>query len=83
MNKVMIELDIPVTGSSYDILLPRTLSVSQAAKLLSEFFTGLMGGAYMPDEDTVLCSMEDGRIYNVNSSVESLHLKNGSKLMLI
>ena len=41
------------------------------------------GGAYMPDDTAVLCSMEDGRIYNVNSSVEDLHLKNGSRLMLI
>lgn len=83
MNKVMIELNIPVTGASYDILLPKTISVSQAGKLLAGFFTGMTGGAYMPSEDTVLCSMEDGRIYNVNSSVENLHLKNGSKLMLI
>lgn len=83
MNKVMVQLMLPVTGASYDILLPRTLSVSQATKILAGFFTGMMGGAYMPDEDTVLCSMEDGRIYPVNSSVESLHLKNGSKLMLI
>ena len=37
----------------------------------------------MPDDTTVLCSMEDGKMYNVNSSVEELHLKNGSKLMLI
>lgn len=83
MNKVMVQLTLPVTGASYDILLPRTISVSQATKLLAGFFTGIAGGAYMPDKDTVLCSMEDGRIYHVNSSVESLHLKNGSKLMLI
>ncbi|MCM1217690.1 MAG: hypothetical protein NC548_24625 [Lachnospiraceae bacterium] len=83
MNKVMVEINIPVTGSCYDILLPKTLSVAQATSLLAGFFTGMTGGAYIPDEGTVLCSMEDGRIYNVNSSVEDLHLKNGSKLMLI
>lgn len=82
-NKVLVRLCIPVTGANYDILLPRTLSVSQATQLISGFFTGMTGGAYMPDETTVLCSMEDGRIYNVNSSVEDLHLKNGSTLMLI
>lgn len=82
-NKVLVRLYIPVTGANYDILLPRTLSVSQVTRLLSGFFTGMMGGAYIPDEQTVLCSMEDGRIYHVNSSVEELHLKNGSKLMLI
>lgn len=83
MNKVMVEINIPVTGTRYDVLLPKTLSVSQATGLLAGFFTGLTGGAYMPDQDTVLCSMDDGRIYNVNSSVEDLHLQNGSKLMLI
>ena len=82
-DKVMVQLVIPVTGASYDILLPRTLSVSQTTKLLAGFFSGMTGGAYMPDEETVLCSMEDGKIYNVNSSVEDLHLRNGSKLMLI
>lgn len=82
-NKVIVQLCIPVTGASYDILLPRTLSVSQATHLIAGFFAGMTGGAYMPDEESVLCSMEDGKIYNVNSSVEDLHLKNGSKLMLI
>ncbi|MCD8098793.1 MAG: hypothetical protein LUE31_12410 [Lachnospiraceae bacterium] len=83
MNKVMVKLCIPVTGESYDLLLPRTLSVSQATKLIASFFVGMTGGAYIPDEDAVLCSMEDGNIYNVNSSVEDLHLQNGSRLMLI
>lgn len=82
-NKVLVQLCIPVTGTSYDILLPRTISVHQAVCLISSFFTGMTGGAYMPEEDSVLCSMEDGRIYSLNSSVEDLHLKNGTKLMLI
>jgi len=82
-KKVLVQLCIPVTGKCYDILLPRTLSVSQATHLIASFFTGMTGGAYIPDENSVLCSMEDGRIYSVNSSVEDLHLKNGSKLMLI
>lgn len=82
-HKVLVRLCIPVTGTEYDIFLPRTLSVKQAVGLLSGFFEGMAGGAYMPDEDTALCNMEDGRIYDINASVEELHLKNGSKLMLI
>lgn len=83
MHKVMVELNIPVTGACFDVLLPRTLSVAQTTRLLAGFFIGITGGAYMPDDAAVLCSMEDGRVYDVNSSVEELHLKNGSKLMLI
>lgn len=79
----MVPFSIPATEESYDALIPRTLSVSQVTHLLSAFFVGMIGGAYMPDDESVLCSMKDGRIYHVNSSVESLHLKNGSKRMLI
>lgn len=83
MNKVMIQLTIPVTGNSYDILLPKVLSVAQATRLIASFFYGMMGGAYMPDETAVLCDMESGKIYDINASVDRLHLKNGSRLMLI
>lgn len=83
MNKVMIQLTIPVTGKSYDILLPKTLSVGQATHLIASFFTGIMGGAYMPDGSEVLCDMESGKIYDINASVDMLHLKNGTRLMLI
>ena len=83
MNKVLIRLYIPVTGKKYDIRLPQTISVNQATELIASFFMGLTGGAYIPDRNSVLCDMESGTIYNVNSSVESLHLKNGTRLMLI
>lgn len=83
MNKVLVQLYIPVTGKKYDVRLPQSISVKQATELLASFFTGMMGGAYIPDADAVLCDMESGIMYNVNSSVASLNLKNGSKLMLI
>ncbi|MBP3542872.1 MAG: hypothetical protein J6J86_01460 [Lachnospiraceae bacterium] len=82
-NKVLIQLYIPVTGENYDIFLPRTLSVGQATRLIASFFYGMTGGAYIPNDEAVLCNMDDGKIYSVNSSVEDLKLKNGSKLMLI
>ena len=83
MNKVLVQLYIPVTGKKYDVRLPRSISVKQATELLASFYTGMMGGAFIPDADSVLCDMETGIMYNVNSSVASLNLKNGSRLMLI
>lgn len=83
MDKAMVQLNIPVVGESYDVLLPRTLSVRQATQLLTDLIAKVTGGAYRPDDNAVLCSMEDGKICQVNSSVEDLHLRNGSKLMLI
>lgn len=83
MNKVMVQLYIPVTGETYDVRLPQSISVKQATELVASFFSGMMGGAYIPNEEAVLCDMETGTIYNVNSSVAGLSLKNGSRLMLI
>ena len=83
MNKLLIQLYIPVTGKKYDIQLPQTISVYQATRLIASFFAGMTGGAYIPDKSSTLCDMTSGVVYNVNSSVESLHLKNGTKLMLI
>lgn len=83
MNKILVQLYIPVTGKKYDVRLPRSISVKQATELITSFFTEMIGGAYIPDEDSVLCDVESGIMYNVNSSVASLNLKNGSKLMLI
>ena len=83
MNKVMVRLMIPVTGKEYDIVIPVSLSVGEATDLIGEFFTGLMGGGYMPGRDAALCDMEDGHIFDVNVSVESLGLNNGARVMLI
>ncbi len=83
MNKVMVRLMIPVTGKEYDIVFPVSLSVGVGMHLLGQFFTRLLGGGYMPGRDAALCDMEDGHIFDVNVSVESLGLKNGARVMLI
>lgn len=83
MDKVMIALYIPATGKNYDIRLPQSLSVAQAAALISTFFAESARGAFIPDASSVLCDAESGMIYPVNSSIQELRLKNGSRLMLI
>ncbi len=40
---VLIQLCIPVTGASYDIWLPKTVSIGQATDLVAGFFAGTAG----------------------------------------
>ena len=40
-------------------------------------------GEYLPDMSAVLCDYQSGRAFNINASIDSLNLHNGSKLMLI
>lgn len=82
-NKVMVQLTIPVTGKQYDIVIPKRLSVGEATDLIGEFFVGITGGGYMPGKDAVLCDMDEGKIFDVNVSVESLGLRDGARVMMI
>lgn len=83
MDKVMVSLYIPAIGKNYDIRLPQSLCVAQATALISTFFVHSARGAFIPDASSVLCDAESGTIYSVNSSIQELRLKNGSRLMLI
>ncbi|MDF2820871.1 MAG: hypothetical protein K0R15_1312 [Clostridiales bacterium] len=83
MNKILVEVYLPVADISYDVFIPTKSKLFEVLPLLSKSISELSGGLYLATEDTILCNYNDGAIYNINLSVEELGLKNGSKLILI
>lgn len=83
MDKVLINLHIPVNGKRYDIELPSNIIIYQAIELISDFFKGNQGEIFTPDENAVLCDLVTGQILDINKTVFELGLANGSKLLLI
>lgn len=83
MNKILIEVYVPVAEEEYDIFVPANLMMSEVIRLISKVITELSEGLYDAGSDAVLCNREDGTIYNINLSVDELGLRNGSRLMLI
>lgn len=83
MNKILIELFVPVLHRSYDIFIPLQAPMNEVLQLLKKAVMELSNGQFYANAETILCHREDGSIVDINVSVYELNLRNGSKLMLI
>ena len=81
MDKVLVEIYVPVLDRSFDMFIPKSSSMAQVLELIKKAVKEMSDGRFV--ENTALCHREDGTIININLSVEELEIKNGSKLMLI
>lgn len=83
MDKILVEVYVPVAGMSYDVFIPRQSMFYEVQELIEKSVREWVADVFIIWEDTALCFRDTGEIVNINVSVEELGLKNGSKLMLI
>ena len=83
MDKVLVEIYLPVANATYDVYLPLRLKVYEIRTLLSNMLGELSGGCFIWSDDTIICEKSTGKTLDVNLSVEELGLINGSKLVVI
>ncbi|MBR2589514.1 MAG: methyltransferase [Clostridia bacterium] len=83
MDKVLVEIFVPVANTSFDVFIPQTSKMSEIVQLVSGTFTELSGGKFKANAESVLCDAKTGDIFNINLSVYELGIHNGSKLILI
>ncbi len=83
MDKVLVEVYVPVLNTSYDMFLPQEAPMYTVLELVRRAVSEISDRRLITDENTVLCHREDGTILNINLSVCELGIRNGSKLMLI
>ena len=83
MNKVLVEIYVPVEQKAYDFFLPLHLPLYEALRMVVKIVTEVSGGLFTANGETTLCGRVDGSILNINLTVHELGLKNGSKLMLV
>lgn len=83
MDKILVEVYVPVLEKSYDFFIPLQSQMSDVLELMKRGIADLTGGEYISNEDSFICHKENGAIININKSVVELGLKNGSRLMLI
>lgn len=82
-NKVLVEVIVPAAGKKFDVFIPRESKLGEVLKLLSSALSELSEGKYKASDNAVLCDGDTGVILNVNMEAAELHIKNGSRLMLI
>jgi hypothetical protein len=83
MEKVLVEIFVPVVDATYDVFIPLTSQMAEVLELLKRAVTDLSDGRFMPNRETAICYRESGAIININMTVYDLGIRNGSKLMLI
>ncbi len=83
MNKILTEVFLPANGKSYEIFLSEDIFVYEAAGLISEILTEVSDGFFTASASDILCSREDGKMYDPNKKLYEVGIKNYSRLMLI
>ena len=83
MNKLLVEIFVPIAGKSFEVFLPLHLSGYEAMQLIIKIAADLTDGLFVASEETTLCRKEDGSILNLNQPIWKLELKNGDGLTLI
>lgn len=83
MDKVLVEIFVPVLDRSFDIFIPLQSPMYEVLELIKKAVKEMSDGRFVVNENTTICHREDGTIININLSVYELEIRNGSKLMLI
>lgn len=83
MDKILVEIFVPVLNTALDVFLPLTSPMCEVLELVKKAVTDMSDGHFVATNETALCYREDGSIINVNMTVFELGIRNGSKLMLI
>jgi hypothetical protein len=83
MNKILVNIYIPILNESYDIFIPAQSQLFVVTELIKRAVSELSGGQFMPAADTVLARKTTGEILDGNRTVFELAIGNGTKLMLI
>lgn len=83
MDKVLVEVYVPVLDRSFDIFIPLSSPMFEVLELIKKAVKEMSDGRFIANENTAICHRENGTIININLSVYELEIRNGSKLMLI
>lgn len=83
MEKVLVEIFVPVLDRSFDVFIPLQSPMYEVLELIKKAITEMSDGRFIANQNTTICHREDGSILNINLSVYELEIRNGSKLMLI
>lgn len=83
MNKVIVNVYVPIINISYDIFIPVQSQLFEVTDLIKKAVFELSEGRFVPTPDTVISLKASGEILDINSTVFELGIGNGTKLMLI
>lgn len=83
MNKILVQLYIPMIEEQYDIYIPINKTLHKITNMLQKAVAELTNGGYIIQNNALLYNKTDGKIYNPNLTVKNSGIKNGEKIILL
>lgn len=83
MNKVLVEVYVPVANIKYDAYIPLESKIGEIAKLLANAMSDLSNHKYMPGQIITMCNYTNGKEYDKNLRCFETDIENGSQIMIL
>lgn len=83
MEKVTVQILIPVLDEMYEVSIPSTLAIRMVIQLLLELVTELSAGKYQPSGTEILCREGTEHVLHESLSFYDYSIKNGEILVLL
>ncbi len=82
-KKTLLSVMTPITKRSYDFWIPKEMSVNDARLLTARMVESRERGNIIVTPETMLMLMETGETLDINETIGSLDLADGTELMLV
>ena len=83
MNKILVEIYIPIIEEKYDVWLPKNKKIYNIIELLLKGIYELSKEEYYGDKYPTLYNKLTGKFYDLNAIIKDTDIKNGTQLILI
>lgn len=83
MDKVLIHMQVPAIGQSFDVYIPTFLSIAEITKLLIKALHDFSERHYVSSGSEVLCHVERNLLLEPDGTPEYYRIKNGDHIILI
>ena len=81
-NKILLEVYLPETGETFEMRVPGNIKVRQFNERIIDYLKA-KAGAYIPDDDSVICDLISGNPIDPNLYIDNAGLENGSRVMVL
>ena len=82
-NKVLVSIEVPEIGDSFDVFLPVNEQVWKISKLASKVISDLVGVELSTKDNYVFINTDTGTIYPSNDIIADTDIRNGTELILL
>jgi len=82
-SKVLVRMDVPTIYKSFEVLIPRHLSVKEILPLIIKAVSELSEGIYVTSNHEFLCCIDQNTLLDEDARLEDYGIQNGDHLLLL